>query len=167
MSAPLPPVSADRIELRCDCYPLDIPLGDDAKFLIRQSWEKISSLGADQMKVMLMKNLHVLAAEVQQDTATATALASIAAIVEVEDLSHVSYMVQQIRQKHNVHGFAPKHYEAVSVVLNKTLAQILGDSFVPEVKAACLALYDIVASSLMGEPPRLEHIEMFLDLRRF
>eukprot|EP00930_Biecheleria_cincta_P049833 TRINITY_DN35037_c0_g1_i1.p1 TRINITY_DN35037_c0_g1~~TRINITY_DN35037_c0_g1_i1.p1 ORF type:complete len:176 (+),score=32.68 TRINITY_DN35037_c0_g1_i1:52-579(+) len=174
MPAHLPTLVVDEIELHCHRYPLD----DDAKLLVRQSWGKISSLGADMMKEMLMNNLSTLASEVHkgtsncssvctEDDGVATVLASIAAIVEIENLADVASMVQQFRQEHKmISGFSAKHCEAAGIVLARTLRQILGDSFVPEVKAACFALYDIIVSSFMGTPPSLEQVEFFLEMQQ-
>jgi hemoglobin-like flavoprotein len=57
-------------------------------------------------------------------------------------------VVQALGRRHAVYGVEARHYDTVGVALLWTLEQGLGDAFTPEVEAAWVAVYSLLATTM-------------------
>lgn len=58
--------------------------------------------------------------------------------------------LRQLGARHHGYGVQPAHYDTVGAALLKTLEQGLGDAFDEGTRAAWVAMYGIVASTMMA-----------------
>ncbi len=56
--------------------------------------------------------------------------------------------VQALGRRHAGYGVQPRHYDTVAAALLWTLEQGLGDAFTPEVRAAWVATYTLLAQTM-------------------
>ena len=75
----------------------------------------------------------------------------IGAAVGLLDKPHVLVPVlRQLGARHGGYGVMPAHYDAVGAALLKTLAQGLGDAFDAPTRDAWIAMYTIVATTMIA-----------------
>jgi hemoglobin-like flavoprotein len=56
--------------------------------------------------------------------------------------------VRQLGRRHAAYGVQPRHYEIVVTALLWTLETCLGEAFTPEAKAAWIAVYELLATTM-------------------
>ena len=57
-----------------------------------------------------------------------------------------SLLADQLGRRHLCYGMKDEHYKALRKALVRTLAEVLGQEFTPEVRAAWIAAFDMMAS---------------------
>jgi len=94
-------------------------------------------------------------------THSAKVVATVAgAVKKLGQLEELAPVLAALGTKHVEYGVIPAHYEVVGEALIATLKDALGEAFTPEVKAAWVAVYGIVKTTMIGdnypseEPPR-------------
>lgn len=73
-----------------------------------------------------------------------------ACIGKLNDLATLLPAVRQLGERHAGYGTEPRHYALVGDALLWTLAQELGEAFTPEVRAAWVAIYDLLAATMLA-----------------
>jgi len=68
------------------------------------------------------------------------------AVVGLDKLERIVPAVQNLGRRHAGYGVTDAHYETVGAALLWTLEQGLGEAFTPEVKAAWVEVYTILAT---------------------
>jgi hemoglobin-like flavoprotein len=64
--------------------------------------------------------------------------------------------VQMLGRRHTGYGVKPEHYDTVGAALLWTLEQGLGEAFTPEVKAAWVEVYTLLANTMQTAAAELE-----------
>jgi hemoglobin-like flavoprotein len=72
-----------------------------------------------------------------------------AAVRGLDDLEKLVPVVQNLGRRHVGYGVMPGHYETVGSALLWTLEQGLGAAFTPQVEAAWLETYTLLANTMM------------------
>ena len=72
-----------------------------------------------------------------------------AAVNQIDRLDTLLPVLQGLGRRHAGYGVQQGHYATVGQALLQTLAQGLGDGFVPEVKAAWTEVYGVIAGAMM------------------
>ena len=70
------------------------------------------------------------------------------AVGGLDKLDTIVPAVQALGVRHAGYGVTPAHYDTVAMALLWTLGQGLGDQFTPEVEAAWVAAYTILATTM-------------------
>ncbi len=73
-----------------------------------------------------------------------------AAVVGLDDIAALVPVVQQLGVRHGGYGVQAAHYGTVAEALLWTLEQGLGDGFTPEVKAAWVNVYTLLAETMIA-----------------
>jgi hemoglobin-like flavoprotein len=71
-----------------------------------------------------------------------------AAVKGLDNLETLVPVVRQLGARHGSYGVKGEHYATVAAALLWTLERGLGDDFTPETKAAWVAVYTILASTM-------------------
>jgi nitric oxide dioxygenase len=73
--------------------------------------------------------------------------------VAVNGLTRLDQIVPAVRElgrRHAAYGVKPEHYDTVATALLWTLEQGLGDAFTPEVRAAWVEVYTLLARTMQN-----------------
>jgi hemoglobin-like flavoprotein len=70
------------------------------------------------------------------------------AVGGLDKLDTIVPAVQALGARHAGYGVTPTHYDTVATALLWTLGQGLGDAFTPEVEAAWVAAYTLLATTM-------------------
>jgi hemoglobin-like flavoprotein len=70
------------------------------------------------------------------------------AVGGIDNLDTIVPAVRALGVRHAGYGVTPAHYDTVATALLWTLDQGLGDSFTPEVEAAWVAAYTLLATTM-------------------
>ena len=71
------------------------------------------------------------------------------AVSKLRSLDALVPVLQDLGVKHIEYGVKPAHYDTVAAALLKTLEAGLGDAFTPELKAAWVDVYSLVAGTMI------------------
>jgi hemoglobin-like flavoprotein len=64
--------------------------------------------------------------------------------------------IQNLGRRHAAYGVRPEHYQTVAVAVLGMLEKQLGEEFTPEVKAAWVAAYTLVAETMIASADQME-----------
>lgn len=70
-------------------------------------------------------------------------------VTQLDDMSRIAETVRGLGRAHARFGVVPEHYVKVGAALLWTLEKGLGAAFTPEVRAAWLAAYSLVAETMI------------------
>jgi len=70
------------------------------------------------------------------------------AVNGLDRLEAIVPAVQDLGRKHVAYGVKPEHYDTVGAALIETLSQGLGPAFTPQVKAAWITVYGVLAGTM-------------------
>jgi hemoglobin-like flavoprotein len=73
-----------------------------------------------------------------------------AAVGGLDDLENLVPVVQSLGERHSGYGVDPSHYGTVAEALLWTLGQGLGDEFTPDVESAWVAVYTVLAETMVA-----------------
>ena len=73
------------------------------------------------------------------------------AVAGLHDLDSIVPTLQALGKRHVKRGILPEHYPVVGQALLDTLEAGLGAGYTPEVKAAWVAVYQILADTMMSD----------------
>jgi hemoglobin-like flavoprotein len=79
------------------------------------------------------------------------------AVAGLDNLERIVPAVQSLGKRHATYGVTDGHYNTVAAALLWTLEQGLGETFTPEVKAAWVEVYTILATT-MKEAAQVEEV---------
>ena len=120
--------------------------------LVQQSWKQVlpvRDIAADLFYVRLFELAPGLRALFEQDEAVQgrTLMATISvAVSNLERPAALLPALSVLGARHSAHGFKDHHFDTVSTALVETLQRCLGETFTPEVKAAWVENYAVIAS---------------------
>lgn len=77
------------------------------------------------------------------------------AVAGLDDLSGLVPVLEQLAERHMGYGVRPGDYTTVGNALLATLAEGLGDEFSRETRAAWVAVFRIIASTMKAQHERL------------
>ena len=119
-----------------ESFELVLPIADDAAALFyRRLFELDPSLQAmfkNDMAEQRRKLVHML----------------VAAVKGLDRLEQLVPVVQDLGRRHIRYGVTDQHYETVGAALLWTLEKGLGQAFTPEVKAAWITVYGLLAGTM-------------------
>jgi hemoglobin-like flavoprotein len=72
------------------------------------------------------------------------------AVGALNDLPGLIPAVKDLGARHLTYGATAAHYDVVGAVLLWTLEQGLGDDFTPDIRAAWIKVYDILAATMLA-----------------
>ncbi|MBD1371868.1 NO-inducible flavohemoprotein [Hazenella sp. IB182357] len=71
------------------------------------------------------------------------------AVKHIQSLEQILPVVELIAHKHRSLGVLPEHYPVVGENLTIAMEEVLGDAFTPELKAAWIEVYEIIANAFI------------------
>ena len=77
------------------------------------------------------------------------------AVAGLDDLSALVPVLEQLAERHVGYGVRPGDYTTVGNALLSTLAEGLGDEFTPETRAAWVAVFRVISSTMKAQHERL------------
>jgi len=152
------------------------PLSDDAKALVEASWAKVAALGAEEVGVLLFKNIFSIAPEavelfsfknesnVYESPKLKAHGAKVAstvgtAVAGLQDINRLVPVLQALGLRHAGYNVTPAHYDVVGKALIETLRKGLQADFTPDVEAAWTAVYGLISSTMMGAKEQMQKDE--------
>lgn len=128
----------------------------EQKELIRQTFAQLAPI-ADQAAALFYDRLFTIAPEVKSlfkqnmaEQGRKLMLAIGVAVAHLDNMEDVIPGVQALGRRHAQYGVEAAHYDTVGTALLWTLEQGLGDAFTPEVKAAWVEVYTLLANTMKG-----------------
>jgi hemoglobin-like flavoprotein len=128
----------------------------EQKELIRQTFAQLAPI-ADQAAVLFYDRLFTIAPEVKplfkQNMAEQgrKLMQTIGvAVAHLDRLEEIIPTIQALGKRHAHYGVDAAHYDTVGAALLWTLERGLGDAFTPEVKAAWVEVYTLLANTMKG-----------------
>ena len=123
--------------------------------LVRESFAKVAPI-APQAAALFYGRLFEIAPEVKplfkRDIAEQGRMLMqvlVTAVGGLDDLAALVPAVQDLGRRHGRYGVTDAHYGVVGEALLWTLGQGLGDGFTPAVKEAWIAVYTVLADTMM------------------
>lgn len=125
--------------------------------LVKDSWKTVvSSIPGEKVAEIFYSNLfgaHPEAKALFEDTNMATQGVALigmidAAVANVDNADVLVPTLQALGVRHGGYGCQEAHYDYVGAALIQTLGQGLGAAFTPEVKAAWVAVYGVIKSTM-------------------
>jgi len=80
------------------------------------------------------------------------------AVAGLDNLERIVPAVQSLGKRHATYGVTDAHYDTVATALLWTLEQGLGEAFTPEVKAAWVEVYTILATTMKEAAAEVEEV---------
>ena len=123
--------------------------------MVQKSWAKvIPSVDAvgqifyDNLFEMDPKLRSMFKGDVKAQSRKLMQMVSIA-VSKLRSLDALVPVLQDLGVKHIEYGVQPAHYDTVAAALLKTLDAGLGDAFTPQLKAAWVDVYSLVAGTMI------------------
>ncbi|NIA69584.1 hemin receptor [Pelagibius litoralis] len=71
-------------------------------------------------------------------------------VAEIQNLEGLIPVLEDLALRHVAYGVKPEDYQLVSTALLQMLAEVLGDDFTPEMKAAWTKAYDDLSETMIN-----------------
>lgn len=144
------------------------PLTQVEMTLIEDTWAQVASLGAQEVGVILFKQIFTIAPQALQlfsfkdeadlyespnlkKHALGVVKAVGLAVGALRELEKLVPMLQGLGRKHVDYGVLPEHYDVVGQALIKTLSLGLGHQFTKDVELVWTKLWGVIASTMQGD----------------
>src|SRR6266481_4424435 len=122
--------------------------------LVQRSWRAVAPVG-DMAAELFYGKLFSLDPslrglfrnDLRDQGRTLTAMISVA-VHGLARPEKILFAVQQLGRRHAAYGVQPRHYEIVATALLWMLEQVLGEAFTPEARAAWIAAYNMLATTM-------------------
>ena len=135
---------------------------------VRYTWAAVEGIGLEAAGVALFRNIFTIAPPALQlfsfmddpDLYNSASLKVHAlrvmtmvgsAVAGLDDLPTLAASLKELGKKHVARGVLPAHWEVVGQALIKTLEENLNEAFTAEVKAAWVAVYQVVQDSMISD----------------
>lgn len=136
--------------------PQEKTMNQETIALVQESWKKVAAIAPQAAELFYQNlfaadpNLKPLFRGNMEEQGRKLMQMIGAAVGKLKDLDSLVPILQGLGKRHVGYGVKDSHYQTVGGALVKTLGQGLGEDFTPEVKAAWITTYGVMADVMIA-----------------